>query len=201
MTKELRKGIIDRSRLRNKYLKYSSTENFVNMKKIKNKCNSTCRKSKIKYLKRSTEKGISSSKQFWNFVKPFLTNKGSMSNDFISMKNGDAFIDKESKLVEMFNSHYTNIVAKTSGVPPENYVIDTNNTREIIEGIIKKYNRHPSILKIKSNFVSFITFDFSKAEVADINDLLKQTDPKKATGPDTVPTKFVRMSVNVIDQH
>ena len=124
-----------------------------------------------------------------------------MSNDFISMKNGDAFIDKESKLVEMFNSHYTNIVAKTSGVPPENYVIDTNNTREIIEGIIKKYKRHPSILKIKSNFVSFITFDFSKAEAAGINDLLKQTDPKKATGPDTIPTKLVRMSVNVIDQH
>ena len=201
MTKELRKGIIDRSRLRNKYLKYSSTENFVNMKKIKNKCNSTCRKSKIKYLKRSTEKGISSSKQFWSFVKPFLTNKGCMSNDFISIRNGDVFIDKESKLVEMFNSHYINIVEKTSGVPSENYVIDTNNTREIIEGIIRKYERHPSILKIKNNFVSSINFDFPKAEVADINALLKQTDPKKATGPDTIPPKLVKMSANVIDKH
>ena len=76
MTKELRKAIIDRSRLRNKYLKYPSRENFVNMKKMKNKCNSICRKSKIKYLKRSIKKGIFSSKQFWNFVKPFLTNKG-----------------------------------------------------------------------------------------------------------------------------
>ena len=51
------------------------------MKKMKNKC----RISKIKYLKRSTEKGISSSKQFWNFVEPFITNKG---------WNVDAFIDK-----------------------------------------------------------------------------------------------------------
>ena len=91
MTKELRKAIMDRSRLRNKYLKYPSgedfvnmkktnnnpsTENFVNMKKMKNKYISICRKSKIKYLKRSTEKRISSSKQFWNFVQPFLTNKG-----------------------------------------------------------------------------------------------------------------------------
>ena len=47
-------------------------------------------------------KGIFSSKQFWNFVKPFLTNKGYMSNDFISIRNGDAFIDKESELVEKF---------------------------------------------------------------------------------------------------
>ena len=51
MTKELRKAIIDRSRLRNKYLKYLSKENFVNMKKMKNKYNCICRKSKIKYLK------------------------------------------------------------------------------------------------------------------------------------------------------
>ena len=201
MTKELRKGIIDRSRLRNKYLKYSSTENFVNMKKIKNKCNSTCRKSKIKYLKRSTEKGISSSKQFWNFVKPFLTNKGCMSNDFISVRNGDVFVDKESKLVEIFNSHHINIVEKTSGFPPENYAIDTNNTREIIEGTIRKYERYPSILKIKNNFVSSITLDFPKAEFADINALLKQTNPKKATGPDTIPPKLVKMSANVIDKN
>ena len=81
MTKELRKSIMGRSRLQNKYLKYPSREHFVNMKKIKNKFSSICRKSKIKYLKRSTEKDISSSKQFWNFVKPFLKNKGCMSND------------------------------------------------------------------------------------------------------------------------
>ena len=72
---------------------------------MKNKWNSIRRKSKIKYLKRSTEKGISSSKQFWIFVESFLINKGCMSNDFISIRNGDVFIDKESKLVEMFNSH------------------------------------------------------------------------------------------------
>ena len=87
---------------------------------MKNKCNSICRKSKIKYLKRSTEKGVSSGKQFWNFVKPFLTNKGYISNDFISIRNGDAFIDKESEFVEIFNTPYINIVEKTSGVPPEN---------------------------------------------------------------------------------
>ena len=64
MTKEIRKAILDRSPLQNKYLKYSSRENFVKMKKMKNKCNTICRKSKIKYLKRSTEKGTSSSKHF-----------------------------------------------------------------------------------------------------------------------------------------
>ena len=124
-----------------------------------------------------------------------------MSNDFISNRNGDVSIDKESKLVKMFNSHYINIVEKTSGVPPENCVIDTNNSQEIIEGIIRKYQGHPSIVKIESNCFSSIFFYFPKAEVAGINVLLKQTDPKKATGPDTIPPKLVKMSANVIDKH
>ena len=127
-TREFGKAIMDRSRLRNKHQKYLSRENFVNMKKMKNKCNPVCRKSKIKYLKRSIEKGISSSKKFWNFFKPFLTNKGCMTNDFISVRDGNAFMDKESKLVEKFNSHYINTVEETLGVSPESYVINTNNT-------------------------------------------------------------------------
>ena len=95
----------------------------------------------------------------------------------------------------MFNNQ------KTLGFPPENYVIDTNNTQEITEGIIKKYETHPSKLKIKYNFDSSITFDFSKAEVANINALLEQTVPKKATWPDTIAPKLVKMSANVIDKH
>ena len=55
----IQKSYHGRSRLQNKYLQYPPRENFVNMKKMKNKCNFICRKSKIKYLKKSTEKGIS----------------------------------------------------------------------------------------------------------------------------------------------
>ena len=123
-----------------------------------------------------------------------------MSNNFISTGNGDAFIDKETNFMEIFNIYYINIVEKTSGVPREKNVIDTNNTQEIIEGIIRKYERHPSMLKMKNNFDSFVTFDFSKAEVADINSLLKQRIPKKRTGTDTIPQKLVKISANVIEK-
>ena len=101
----------------------------------------------------------------------------------------------------MFNSHYINIVEKTSGVSPENSVVDTNNTRETIERIIRKYERHPSMLKIKNTFVSSVTFDFPKAKVVDINAFHKETDSKKATGPDTIPPKLANISANIIDKH
>ena len=55
--------------------------------------------------------------------------------------------------------------------------------------------------KIKNDFVSSITFEFPKADVADINALLKQADPKKATWPDTILPKLTKMSANVIGKH
>ena len=67
----------------------------------------------------------------------------------------------------MFNIHYLNIAEKALGGLPENYVTDTNNTQVIIKGVIRKYERHPSILKIENNFVFSTTFNFHKAEVAD----------------------------------
>ena len=37
--------------------------------------------------------------------------------------------------------------------------------------------------------------------MSDINSLLKGINIKKATGPDTIPPKLVRMSANIIDSH
>ena len=54
---------------------------------------------------------------------------------------------------------------------------------------------------MKNNFDSSIPFDFPKAEVADINALVKQRDPKKAAEPDTIPPNLVKMSANVTIKH
>ena len=51
MTKELRKAIMNRSRLKKKYQDWPSRENFKNWKKQKNKCNKLCRKLKRTILR------------------------------------------------------------------------------------------------------------------------------------------------------
>ena len=101
---------MNRSRLKKKYQNWRSRENFLTWKKQKNKCKKICRKAKQEYFKQITNKGISSNKQFWNFVKPYLTNKGIFGADFISIKKEDQFIENEKELVEMFNTHYINVV-------------------------------------------------------------------------------------------
>ena len=50
MNKELCKVIMNKSRLRNKYLKWPSQVNFLAYKKVKNKCNTLTRKTKKRYF-------------------------------------------------------------------------------------------------------------------------------------------------------
>ena len=135
-------------------------------------------------------------------VKPFLTNKGSFLNGSVTIKdeNGN-FIDGERELVEMFNDHYINIVEKTSGKPPADSFKNYTNNRDIVLEVIKKYEHHPSIKTIKSINNSSDKFILPKAQVSDINSLLKGINIKKATGPDTIPPKLGRMSADIIDSH
>ena len=72
-------------------------------------------------------------------MKPFLTNKGCLDNCDIML----------------FNEHYINIVERSSGSKPEKIVCHNEDfdKRIVLHNIIKKYENHSSIIKIK-NFMS-----------------------------------------------
>ena len=76
------------------------------------------KKAKRDFFKEATKDGIMTSKKFWHTVKPFLTNNGCISNDFIGIENDDNLICNEQELVELFNEHYINIVEKSSAEKP-----------------------------------------------------------------------------------
>ena len=118
MTKELSKAIMVKSKARNRYLKWPSRENYVSHKKSKNICNSLTKKAKKIYFKEATKNGIMTNKKFWGAFKPFLTNKGCISDDFISIEKDGELISNEKELVEIFNENYINIVEKSSGKKP-----------------------------------------------------------------------------------
>ena len=203
MAKELKKAIMNRSRLKKKYQDWPSRENFKNWKKQKNKCNKLCRKAKKDYFRNITESNLNSNNTFWQFVKPFLTNKGVFGTDFISVKKDNKFIDNEIELVEMFNSHYINIAENMTGIPPgisPLYDLQENDSY-CVKQIIKKFENHPRIVEIKKNINIVETFTIKEATVSDINTLLKSVNTKKATGPDIIPPKLVKVSANVIDSH
>ena len=105
---------MNKSKAKNKYLKWSSNENFISYKRTKNN-NSLTEKAKRDFFKEATKDGIMTNKNFWRTVKPFLTNNGCISNDFIGIENEGNLICNEQELAEVFNEHYINIVGKSSG--------------------------------------------------------------------------------------
>ena len=109
MTKELSKAIMTRSRIKNKYNKWPSRENFLAFKQIKNKCtNLTAKK---QYFAKSAENQPLTNKNFGNSIPPFLTNKNVRNDDVITLND-------EHEVAEALNSHYINIVKTTCGQPP-----------------------------------------------------------------------------------
>ena len=75
-TKDLSKAIINKSKTRNRYVKWPWRESVLAMKSAKSLCNNLVNIYKKSYFQKFTQKGFANNKAFWNTIKPFLTNKG-----------------------------------------------------------------------------------------------------------------------------
>ena len=87
--------------------------------------------------------------KIWRTVKPFLTNNGCNSNDFIGIENEDNLICNEQELVELFHEHYINIAEKFQKTLSLGNSSDAFQDEMPVKEIISVYNNHPSIRKIK----------------------------------------------------
>ena len=106
MNKELRKAIFTRSRLRNKFcnLQKPIEREQGSLKKQRDKCVSLSRKTIKKYFNGITEYGIATDKNFWNLIKPCLTNEGHLNHQDIMTFDSKKIITNETELVELFNN-------------------------------------------------------------------------------------------------
>ena len=95
MTKNLRKEIMKRSKLKNNFNKNRNHENWCKYKTQRNYCVNLLRKSKKQYFSNINISDVTDSKSFWKSVKPYFSNKGSNSNKITLVEN-DAIIKNDS---------------------------------------------------------------------------------------------------------
>ena len=95
LTKELRKEIYTRSKLKNKYNRNPTEENKAIYKKQRNKCVYLRRKAIKVYFNKVTKTGVQSNKDFWKLIKSFLTNKGFLENAEIMWNENDKIVTEE----------------------------------------------------------------------------------------------------------
>ena len=199
MTRELKKGIYTRTRLKKRYNKNPTKENELNFKRQRNKCVALRKKAIKQHFKKATETGPVSNRDFWNLVKPFLSNKGGLAGNDISLVKNDKIVTEDRELAEIFNDHNINIVEKSSGDKPCNIAdtVATDDDRQIIGLILEKYKNHPSILAIIQNrAINCRSFSFHEVKVCQVKKQLKSLDGRKSTGEGQIPPKLVLLAAD-----
>ena len=185
MNQQLQKAIYTRSRLRKRLNKNPTVENRINFKKQRNKCAFLRRKAIKNHFKEATRHGTMSNKEFWDLVKPFLTNKGGLITRDISLVENDTVITDDQELAEILNDHYINILEKSSGKKPISLEKNTriSDDRQIVRLILDKYKNHPSVLAIiQSPDEVLATFTFQEIGSQEVAQPLKSLDVKKSSG-------------------
>ena len=126
MNKILSKAIMQRSKLRNIFLK-NRTENRNNYAKQRNLCVTLLRKSK--FYGNLNEKKLCDNKKFWGLVKPVLSNKV-VFNEKITLVEQNNIVENDKKTTTILNNFFSNIITNlgipqyTEGEPVSQYIND-----------------------------------------------------------------------------
>lgn len=106
--KNLRKEIMKRSQLKTKANKTGDKKDTMLYKKQRNRVSNLNKKNKKEFFRNNEPQG-SSSKAFWDYCKPYFTNKGIIAEDKIILVENNEIISKESEIVIKFNDYFVNI--------------------------------------------------------------------------------------------
>ena len=96
-----------------------------------------------------------SNRTFWKTVKPFLTDKGCMTNDCISTEKDGDIVRDENVLVELFNENHIISVEISSGKKPSS-LGNCEDTAQAMLLLTKLYQNKvliPASKKLKGHFL------------------------------------------------
>ena len=195
MSKQLRKAIMTRTRLLNKYRKYNSAENLFAYKRQRNLCVKLLRKSKKDFYNNLNVKRITDNRKFWQTIKPNFTDK-TLRDERITLVEGDKVITEEKHVVKKFKDHFEKIV--------ETLKIDRPKLSDLSDdpvlNAIENFSHHASVLKIKEARDSTDCFSFKLVSIEDICKEIRALDASKATQSDDIPTKIIKNNSDIFSR-
>ena len=192
MNKTLSQAIMQRTKLRNKFLKDPTEDNKISYTKQRNWCVSLLRKEKKEYFANLNEKDIIDNKNFWQTVKPFLSEK-LKSREKITLVEKEELVSSESDVAQRFNQFFSNIV-KSLDIPK--YAVgDTlhlNLKNHPTLAAILKYRDDPSIITIKRFRYQTVPFHFSYIDKKTVLEILRSLSKNKASQETDMPVRVVK---------
>ena len=198
VTKNLRKAIMKRSKLRKKYLRERTNKAKSIYNKQRNLCASIFRKNKRDYFGNLNNKTATDNRKFWKTISPLFSEK-SFHRECITLKESNKRITNNAELAETFNTFFSKIVPNLNidSNPGDN--ITNPNMNDPVFCAIQKYEKHPSILKIKEMMgTNNLSFSFKLIDRKKIfNELQKLKSIKACQGSD-IPAKIIKENIDII---
>ena len=148
MNKELSRAIINRTRLRNVYLRKRSDENRKKYSEQRNYCVSLLRRTKRKYYSSLNEKASQIKTCFSRTVKLFLSDKTPFNAKITLIEAGE-IISWDNEIADVLNTFFPNVVSNLNlpEYPTSNPYY--NKIRDPVLKAILKYKDHSSIKAIE----------------------------------------------------
>ena len=110
-----------------------------------------------------------SSKKFWKFCKPFFLNKATNFDDEIMLVDKGEVVSKNEEIATHLDNYFNDI---TKGLNIKKWCISDKLPDEPLVNAIRKYETHPSIIKIKSSVETTQLFDFNFVNSDDISKII-----------------------------
>ena len=198
MNKEVSKAIMERSRLKNKFLRVKSEENKMLYKKQRNYCVSLVKKTKREYYSNLKIKDVTDNKKFWKTVKPFLSDKG-VTIERITLVENDEVLESDERASEVMNDFFTHAVSNLNIAKYKDYDPLAENISDKTIKAIVKYRNHPSILAIQKKGGGS-SFSFSHVEIEDMEKEIRNLDPSKSAQGSDIPTKVIKENCDIFAQ-
>ena len=152
MNNDISKAIIDRTRLKHKFLRSQSIEDRKAYNKQRNYCVSIIVFHKKDYYNNLDYKKIIDSKSFWKYVKPLFTENNARSNK-ITLVEDNSILENNDKIAETFNNFFTSAVSNLNIPPFVDPSVEIDHIEDPILRIIEQHKNHPSVVAInKKNF-------------------------------------------------
>ena len=142
---------------------------------------------------------LSDNRKFWKNIKPLFSEKQNVLQKNITLVDNELIISKNNVVAEKLNTFFTDAV-KNLEIEPftetsmENLDLDQETGMDDISDIdkvIKKYDNHPSIQKIKENVKIERKFKFTDSTSDSFCREINVLDPKKAGVENDIPTKIL----------
>ena len=146
ITKSLRKAIMKRTQLANKYHKTRLDIDNKEFRKQKNFVNRLYKREKKNYYGNLSMGSLKDNKLFWKNMKPLFSDRSCGINRITLVKD-ETIISNELDVAKLFSNQFKNAVSNLN--IPEIQANETGNLTDEIDICIEKFKNHPSILKIQ----------------------------------------------------